>query len=250
MRSPDLQAAMERRILVNYRVDPDALASILPAPFRPALVEGHGLAGICLLRLGHIRPAGLPTRLGLTTENAAHRIAVCWDTTDGPVTGVYVPRRDTSSRAATLAGGRLFPGWQHLARFKVEEGAGRFRVHVESRDRAVEIRVAAHVADTVMAGSVFPNLDAASRFFQWAPLGYAATPSPGVFDGVELAADGWEMRPLQIDESSSSFFGNPRRFPPGTATIDSAFLMGGLDTTWHALPKMLAATLPGPKVAA
>ena len=242
MRTRALQASMERRLLVNYRVDPDTLASFLPAPFRPALVDGHGVAGICLLRLGHIRPAGLPARVGLTTENAAHRIAVCWDTADGPITGVYVPRRDTSSRAATLAGGRLFPGWQHLARFEVEEGAGRFRMHVESRDRAVEILVAAHVADTVMAGSVFSNLDAASRFFQCAPVGYAATPSPGVFDGVELATDDWEMRPLHIDESSSSFFGHPDRFPPGTATIDSAFLMGGLDTTWHAQPKLLASS--------
>jgi hypothetical protein len=27
---------MERRILVNYRVDPELLNSYLPAPFRPA----------------------------------------------------------------------------------------------------------------------------------------------------------------------------------------------------------------------
>jgi hypothetical protein len=241
---------MERRILVNYRVDPDTLASILPAPFRPALVDGHGVAGICLIRLGHIRPAGLPARVGLTTENAAHRVAVCWDSADGPVTGVYIPRRDTSSRAATLAGGRLFPGWQHFARFEVEEGAGCFRVHVESRDGAVRILVAAHLAVTVMAGSVFPNLDIASRFFQCAPVGYAATPSEGVFDGVELAADGWAMRPLHIDEASSSFFGEPDRFPPSTTIVDSAFVMGGLDTTWHAQPKLVEATIPGRRVAA
>lgn len=250
MRTPALRASMERRILVNYRVDPDTLASILPAPFRPALVDGHGFAGVCLIRLGHIRPAGLPAWVGLTTENAAHRVAVCWDTIDGPVTGVYVPRRDTSSRMATLVGGRLFPGWQHLARFDVEEGVGCFRVHVESRDGAVRILVAAHVADTVMAGSVFPGLDAASRFFQCAAVGYAATPHEGVFDGVELAADGWEMRPLHIDDASSSFFGEADPFPPGTTTIDSAFVMGGLDTTWHARPKLLAATLAGPTVAA
>jgi hypothetical protein len=29
-----------RRLLVNYRVDPDAIAPLLPAPFRPALVDG------------------------------------------------------------------------------------------------------------------------------------------------------------------------------------------------------------------
>jgi hypothetical protein len=59
MKAPALAAVMERRILVNYRVDPDLLGSYLPAPFRPALVGGHGVAGICLIRLGRIRPAGL-----------------------------------------------------------------------------------------------------------------------------------------------------------------------------------------------
>lgn len=35
---PPIRATIQRRILVNYRVDPDALAGILPEPFRPALV--------------------------------------------------------------------------------------------------------------------------------------------------------------------------------------------------------------------
>jgi len=101
---------MERRILVNYRVDPDVLASALPPPFRPVLVDGHGVAGKCLIRLGGICRAMFPALVGLTSENAAHRVAVRWDTPSGPRTGVYIPRRDTSSLLAAVAGGRLFPG--------------------------------------------------------------------------------------------------------------------------------------------
>src|SRR5262249_7349942 len=40
VRQPPLRALMERRILVNYRVDPDLLAAALPPPFRPVLVDG------------------------------------------------------------------------------------------------------------------------------------------------------------------------------------------------------------------
>jgi hypothetical protein len=61
MRAPDVHATIERRILVNYRVDIDVLASLLPAPFRPAPCGGVGIAGICLIRLGGIRFSGLPT---------------------------------------------------------------------------------------------------------------------------------------------------------------------------------------------
>src|SRR5579862_8383869 len=108
-RVPVIVGTIQRRLLINYRVDPEALESFLPSPFRPQLVDGIGMAGICLIRLGHLRPAGLPHRLGVTTENAAHRIAVEWDGPDGPVSGVYIPRRDTSSQLTALLGGRLFP---------------------------------------------------------------------------------------------------------------------------------------------
>lgn len=244
MRPPTLQATIQRRILVNYRVEPDALARVLPPPFRPHLVAGYGVAGICLIRLGDIRPAGVPAALGLTTENAAHRVAVEWDGPDGPVTGVYIPRRDTSSRLSALAGGRLFPGWQHLARFRVEENDGSYRVEVSSRDGEVRVAVVARQAEAVMAGSVFATVDEASRFFRCAPLGYAATPTGGVFDGVALTAEGWGIAPLQLDEVRSSFFDGTARFEPGAAVPDSAFLMADLDTTWRPQSTLRAQTEP------
>ena len=238
MRTPTLAATIQRRILVNYRVDPDLLAAQLPAPFRPVVVGGYGIAGICLIRLGGVRPAGVPRTLGVMSENAAHRVAVEWDTADGPVTGVYIPRRDTSSRLAVLVGGRAFPGWQHHARFRVEEGAGRYRVAFASDDGEVEVTVAARRADGVMTGSVFGSVDEASAFFRCAPIGYAATPTEGVFDGVCLRAEGWNIQPLHLDEARSSFFDDPSRFAPGQAVPDSAFLMADVATTWRPQPRL------------
>jgi hypothetical protein len=246
MRAPAVRAVMERRLLVNYRVDPELLGALLPAPFRPVLVSGYGVAGICLIRLGQVRPEGVPARAGLTSENAAHRVAACWDGPDGPVTGVYIFRRDTSSRLAALAGGRLFPGWHHTARFLVEEREGRFRVQAGSRDGVIHLLVAAHLAADLPPGSVFADVASASRFFRCAPVGYAATPTEGRFDGVELATSGWGLRPLHLDEVSSSFFDDPARFPPGTAVADSAFLMGGVSTTWRPQPELRAAAA-GPR---
>jgi Uncharacterized conserved protein (COG2071) len=241
MKAPALAAVMERRILVNYRVDPDVLARYLPAPFRPALVGGYGVAGICLIRLGRIRPAGVPAG-GLRSENAAHRVAVCWDGPDGPVTGVYIPRRDTSSRLAALTGGRLFPGYLHLARFGTREGGGSYRVEVASRDGVVRVDVEAHLTEELPPGSIFTSLDAASGFFRCAPAGYAATPDQGVFDGVELETAGWALQPLSLDKVASSFFDDRRRFPAGTAVPDSAFLMSGLTTVWHPQPELRVAS--------
>ena len=56
MQIPVITGIIDRRILVNFRVNPDVLAKILPKPFRPKIVKGTGIAGICLIRLQHIRP--------------------------------------------------------------------------------------------------------------------------------------------------------------------------------------------------
>src|SRR4028118_606607 len=86
--SPGAAGWSGRRVLVNCRVVPDALDGILPAPFRPKLVRGHAVAGICLIRLREVRPRGLPALVGVGSENAAHRIAVEWDGEDGVCEGV------------------------------------------------------------------------------------------------------------------------------------------------------------------
>ena len=238
MRAPSIRATIERRRLVNYRIDSDVLAAVLPAPFRPTLVGGYGVGGICLIRLGHIRPSGLPARAGLTTENAAHRVAVEWDTPTGSTSGVYIPRRDTSSKLVALLGGRTFPGWHHLADFQVDEGEGNYQVRINSRDRAVTVAVRARLTEDVTAGSVFSDVDQASQFFRSAPVGYAATPKAGTLDGGELSTCGWGMSALELLDVESSFFDDRRRFPQETAVLDSAFLMEGLDTSWSAMPPL------------
>jgi Uncharacterized conserved protein (COG2071) len=242
VKAPAIKATIERRLLVNYRVDPSAVAAVLPAPFRPQVVAGYAIGGICLIRPGHVRPVGVPAALGVRSENAAHRFAVEWDTADGPVTGVYIPRRDTSSRLGSFLGGRAFPGWQHRARFDVEEADGSYRIDMRSPDGDVRVAVVAHRDDDVMPGSVFATMDEASAFFRCAPCGYAATPSDGVFDGVVLSTEEWAIGPLHLDEVRSSFFDDPSYFPPGTAIADSAFLMAGLDTTWRPQPELRVAT--------
>ena len=133
MRLPGLQGRIERRLLVNYRVDPEAIAHVLPEPFRPQLVRDAAVAGICLIRLGEMRPRRFPRWIGLQSENAAHRIAVEWDTPTGTRSGVYIPRRDSNSRVNIALGGRTYPGEHHMAEVEVEETDQQVRVALPHR---------------------------------------------------------------------------------------------------------------------
>jgi hypothetical protein len=236
MKMPVVRGVIDRRILVNFRVDPAVLTELLPTPFRPQVVHGAGMAGVCLIRLTHVRPRWLPPFVGIKSENAAHRIAVEWDADDGSRrTGVFVPRRDTSSRINALAGGRLFPGRQHHARFRVDERDGHYQVAVNSDDRRTHLAVEGHLSAEFPASSVFGSLRGASDFFEQGSVGYSPAGQAGRFDGLELRSFAWDIQPLAIDRVESSYFEDRTLFPPGAVEFDCALLMRGIDHEWHGM---------------
>jgi hypothetical protein len=225
---------IERRILVSYRVDPDVAAALVPAPFRVATVRGVAIAGICMIRLTELRPRGLPRAVGLTTENVAHRWAVEWDGPDGPERGVYVPRRDTSSRAAAVAGGRLFPGPMHKGRFVVDEDEDRLVLDYASGDGAVAVSVRAVATARLPAGSVFDDLATASSFFRRDSTGWSPARTGAECQPVELCTEAWNVAPLDLRSVRSSWFDDRTRFPAGSVELDSGLVMRSIAATWVA----------------
>jgi hypothetical protein len=234
MKIPIIRGIIDRRILVNYRVDPITLKRVLPEPFRPKLFGGVGMAGICLIRLKHIRPNFLPAFVGISSENAAHRIAVQWESNGRTEEGVYILRRDTSSRLNSAAGGRLFPGIHHHARFDVQERDDRYRIVMDSDDGETHLAVDGQSAAGLPDSSIFPSPDVASEFFKRGSLGYSPAAKPGTFDGLELRSVTWQVEPLGIASIESSFFGNHDVFPPGSVEFDCALLMRDVAHEWLA----------------
>jgi hypothetical protein len=238
MKIPVIRGVIDRRLLINYRVDPGVLAPLLPPPFWPKLVRGYGMAGICLIRLKRVRPTFWPSWLGISSENAAHRTAVEWDDHGTVREGVYVRRRDTSSRLNALAGGRIFPGLHHHATFTVAETAERFEVALRSDDGVTRVAVRGRRADALPASSVSRSLEEASAFFRAGSLGYSATSDPSRFQGLELRCLRWEVEPLAVEEVRSSFFDDEALFPPGSIAFDCALLMRGIEHEWHGRPDL------------
>jgi uncharacterized protein DUF2071 len=238
MRIPIVRGIIDRRILVNYHVDPTVLAQLLPAPFRPKIIHGVGLVGICLIRLKKVRPAFLPSWLGISSENAAHRTAVEWDDNGVIREGVYVRRRDTNSLLNSLAGGRLFPGIHHHAKFTVVETSDCYSIALRSNDGVTDVLVRGCRTDKLSASSVFGSLQEASNFFQAGSLGYSATPNTSRFQGLELRCHNWQVEPLAVEEVRSGFFEDESLFPKGSIEFDCALLMRGIKHEWHGKPDL------------
>ncbi len=238
MRIPIIRGVIDRRILVNFRIDADTLAKVLPPPFRPKLVNGYGVGGICLIRLKDVRPRFVPPVFGIDSENAAHRFAVEWDCDGLTQEGVYIPRRDTSSRLNAFVGGRLFPGEHRLANFQCTETADRYQVCLDSDDGVTSVTVDGTIAPDLPKSSVFGTMESCSSFFECGSLGYSATSREGVYDGLELRTFHWEMQPLDVDHVESSYFENSAVFPSGSVEFDCALLMRDIAHEWIGRPTL------------
>jgi hypothetical protein len=234
MRLPTLTGTIKRRLLVNFHADPEVVQSQLPGRFRPKLQEGRAVVGVCLIRLEQMRPKGMPGFVGLSSENAAHRIAVLWDDDKGQTQeGVFIPRRDTNSPANLLLGGRLFPGEHHKARFKVREEDESINLRMKSDDGEVAVRLDGEVSEALPTDSIFPNLDAASEFFKAGSLGYSCTSEGDRLDGLTLAVQDWRVEPLSVERVYSSYFSDMGLFPEGSVKFDHALLMRDLTSEWN-----------------
>jgi len=234
MRLPVINGLIRRRLLVNFRVDEEVMKRALPAPFRPKLHRGYAIAGICLIRLERIRPVGFPSFCGISSENAAHRVAVLWDEpSGGSREGVFIPRRDTDSRLNHFAGGRVFPGEHHLADFDITDDGSRIAMSVRARDGLMSVQLRARESDSLPLSSCFESLDESSAYFEGGSVGYSVTPNRCRLDGIRLQTDDWQVRPLAIEHIESSFFSDETLFPVGTITFDHALIMRDIINQWH-----------------
>jgi hypothetical protein len=233
-----IHGIIDRRVLLNYHIDPAALERVLPPPFQPKLYGNHGVGGVCMIRFKQLRPRLAPAWLGLGSENAAHRIAVQW-MQDGELReGVFIPRRDTNSWFNKTVGGRVFPGIFQRSRFETRESEADVSIRIVRADGGTEIAFAGHLAEQLPRTSIFPSLEAAAGFFSLGATGYSATGMEGHYHGMELHSTNWTVSPLAIEKAQSCFFDDPQRFPPGSVQLDCALLMRGIEHEWRSRPDL------------
>lgn len=234
MKIPTLQGIIKRRLLVNFRADAENIRKILPQEFRPKLHQGNAIAGICLIRLEQIRPKFTPDFLGLSSENAAHRIAVEWEDENGETCeGVYIPRRDTDSFINATVGGTLFPGEHHKADFKVERIENEIDFAMKSDDKKVSVELKGKISEALPKTSVFSSLAEASKFFEPGSLGFSVTKNGNYLDGISLETKIWKVDAFEIDYVRSSFYDDESIFPKGSIEFDHALIMQNIAHEWH-----------------
>jgi Uncharacterized conserved protein (COG2071) len=233
-----IHGIIDRRILLNYHVEPEALQKVLPPGFRSKIFRGKGIGGVCMIRFRELRPRRIAAWLGLGSENAAHRIAVEWDQDDGTKEGVFIPRRDTNSPFNKLFGGRVFPGIFNKGTFVADESADELSVTIQRADGSEEAHFKGRVAQALPDSSLFDDVHQAASFFSLGATGYSATREEGHYHRMELRSLDWRIDPMEVEDAHTSFFSDRTRFPEGTVELDCALVMRGIDHEWHSRPDL------------
>ncbi|MFN2532510.1 MAG: DUF2071 domain-containing protein [Pyrinomonadaceae bacterium] len=235
MRLPTFQGTIRRRILANFRVDPQVMQKQLPSRFRPKLHKGFAVAGICMIRLDHIRPKLTPEIVGVSSENAAHRVAVLWEEDGRTREGVFISRRDTNSQLNLLLGGRIFPGEHHYSSFSIREVDASISIKMKSADEAITVEIDGRIADVLPSTSIFSSLAEASSFFESGAVGYSVTSDQARLDGLRLKTKEWRVEPLDVRSYYSSYFSDEATFPKDSIEFDNALIMRNVAHEWHSV---------------
>ena len=227
-----IEGVIDKRILVNYRIDPNYLEKILPSPFKPRLVNGYGVGGICLIRFKKMRPLWLPSLIGTSSENGTHRFCVEWTKKGKLYNGIYVKQRFTNSRLHEFGGDKIFPGNLTFSNFKVSEKNGQYSVSFKSKNNEyahVEVQETHKFPTT----SIFKTIEEASEDFRKDQIGYSPSNKGNLFKGVKLNTDCWEVSPLSLKEVKSSLFSDQNIFPKGSVEVDHILLMKNIAHNWE-----------------
>lgn len=93
---------------INYSVDPDALAPLLPAPLLPELFHGRAWVQLLMSSLRGMRPQGLMGGLGVDFYQASYRAAVQFRDRTGRIRrGGFFIRSETNDAIMRAVGNRL-----------------------------------------------------------------------------------------------------------------------------------------------
>jgi len=93
---------------INYRVDPAALAPLLPAPLQPEIHKGHGWVQVLMSSLRDMRPPGIPSLFGTCFYQVSYRAAVRYrDAVGAWRRGGYFVRSETNHPVMRAVGNAL-----------------------------------------------------------------------------------------------------------------------------------------------
>ena len=233
-----VQTSFRECHLVNFAIDPAALARVLPAPLVPDVYADRAWLSVVIAQMSAMRPVGVPEALGITYNQVVYRAVV----RHGNARGVHFLRSDTDSRLMSALGNAMSFFAFHHADIALRHQGHVQTVEVHSRDHTADIRARFTPAARLPSNSVFPDLGAAKT--QLVELFDAYHPQAGrpVTDVVSIRRNDWDLAVVNDEIGEYSLMDHSLWFPAGSAVLDSVFAVEDLTYRWNRLAQVPAVT--------
>jgi uncharacterized protein YqjF (DUF2071 family) len=239
MRFPKHPVAMRtlfrRCLLVNFAVDPDELASVLPRHVEPDLLDGEAYLSVVVGRMERMRPVLVPRLLGITYDQIVYRAVV----RSGDQRGVFFLRSDADNRLMAGLGNLMSFFRFHRSQVSFTERSGNLDLDVRtttnpSGDIAATYTVGAPRHD-LPESSAFASLDEAKGWLVELFVAFHHGAGNDWIDVVRIKRGEWDVRVVDDTRAHYAFMGAGAPFT--RARLDSVFLVGDVPYRWYRLAK-------------
>jgi uncharacterized protein YqjF (DUF2071 family) len=102
-----IQTSWVEAVSVNYAVEPEPLARLLPPPLEPEIHKGRGWVQILMSSLRDLRPRGVPALFGVCFYQVSYRAAVRYPVGSAWRRGGYFLRSETNHPVMRAVGNAL-----------------------------------------------------------------------------------------------------------------------------------------------
>ncbi len=230
-----IKAQLKASLVLAYAVPAEVLTPLLPPGLRLDTYGDYGFLAIALVETQKLRPAFLPSGLGVNFFLSGYRIFTRYQTSAGRnLRGLRILRSDTDSRFMQLFGNVLTHyGYEH-SQCKVRRDPGSYSIKVSTPNGSADLEVEANTstdAESLPAGSPFPNFTEARKFAGPLPFTFDYEKQTRSIIRVQGVRKAWNARPVSVKVHRNAFL-EQDRFRGAGAVLANAFYLEDVPYSW------------------
>jgi Uncharacterized conserved protein (COG2071) len=230
-----IKAQLKASLVLAYALPAEILTPLLPPGLQLDTYGDYGFLAIALVETQGLRPAFLPSGLGVNFFLSGYRVFTRYQTSAGRnLRGLRILRSDTDSRFMQMFGNLLTHYGYERSQCRVRRNAGNYSIQVRTPNGCADLEVEADTsadAESPPAGSPFPNFTEARKF---------AGPLPFTFDyerqthsiiRVQGVRQEWNPRPVSVKVHRNAFL-EQEGFRGAGAVLANAFYLEDVPYAW------------------
>jgi Uncharacterized conserved protein (COG2071) len=230
-----IKAQLKASLVLAYAVPADVLTPLLPPGLVLDTYGDYGFLAIALVETQELRPAFLPSSLGVDFFLSGYRIFTRYQTSAGrSLRGLRILRSDTDSRFMQVFGNLLTHyGYEH-SRCEVRRDAKGYSVKVSTPGGFADLEVEADTsteAKSLPAGSPFPNFTEARKFAGPLPFTFDYEKQTDSIIRVQGVRQEWTPRPVSVKVHRNAFL-EQDRFRDSGVVLANAFYLEDVPYAW------------------